>query len=170
MRACIGSQDAGHRAVLAQGRSPRFRIWILGQKATFLLLPPAIIICIIITTLFTGRCNHCSLTLLETLAVDDHKGASGGPVEQPFGLGSFHIDTAVAHRPPEVVVPISAMDGISPVKIHRPRNIGQIVTRSGHQSRSVFGINPEPAGHGRIPTDTGGNDCGEHRFLPFMGI
>ena len=51
---------------------------------------------------------------------------------EPFGIGIGHIDAAVAHRLPEVVVPVGAMERISLIEKHDPFDVIQIVIGSGH--------------------------------------
>ena len=55
--------------------------------------------------------------------------------EDLFGLFGFEVDTAVAHRLAEVVVPVGPVDGIARVKVHRIRHLRQIIIGSGHESR-----------------------------------
>ena len=73
--------------------------------------------------------------------------ANGGngayPVEYPFGFFGAHVDTAVAHRGTKIVVPISAVKGMTLCCEETcPGNAGQLVivkTRKEIAVAHVFG-------------------------------
>ena len=89
---------------------------------------------------------------------DEDGGADFGPVVEPVGIGGVHIDTAVGHGSTKIRVPVRAVKAVTLEKVHGPRNIGQIVTRSGHAGGFQFYIDGVAAGDSREGGDAGGND------------
>ncbi len=69
------------------------------------------------------------------------------------GKSDRQVDAAVAHRPAEVVVPVGAVDREAAGVIHRPRDIGKVVTRAAHAHGAVLAANGERAAPGRVRTD-----------------
>lgn len=56
----IGSQNTRHRAAFAQIWFPWWRLGVLGDETTFLMIPPPIVISIVIAAFRACRCNHSS--------------------------------------------------------------------------------------------------------------
>lgn len=83
-----------------------------------------------------------------------HRSTHPCPVIEPFGRAQRHIDAAVTHRPPEVVVPVRAVDGVSFVEEHHVGHVGQVVAvpsgAAAHPLRLILGIHSEGALHGRV--------------------
>jgi hypothetical protein len=77
-----------------------------------------------------GRQTALLIRSVMLLTVDHNERSMGSPVVQPGRVGTSQIDASVAHRAPEVVVPVGAMDGVAPVEVHCVGDTGQIVARS----------------------------------------
>ena len=61
-----------------------------------------------------------------------------GEVIKPLGFAGAHIDAAMAHRRPKIIMPISAVYAIIAVKIHRIRNISEVIAGTRHGGGNVF--------------------------------
>ena len=76
-----------------------------------------------------------------------------GEIIEPFGFAGAHIDAAMTHWRPKIIMPIGAMYAIVTVKIHCVRNIGEVVAGTRHGGRDVFEINIETTRYGgRLPS------------------
>ena len=79
------------------------------------------------------------------LVVEYHWYPHGRPLEEPAGLWNRQIDAPMAHRVPEVVVPIGTMDSVATVEVHDVRYIRKVVSRSVHILRNKLKIDVEGA-------------------------
>ncbi len=101
-------------------------------------------------------------------------GANFGPVENFFGIGFTHVDTAVRHRGAKIVVPPGTMNAVVFEKIHGVKNIGKGVffcpCATGHGSGIEFEPNSEFAGNGGVSSDTRRNKIFFNNLIAFVGI
>src|SRR4030067_1812603 len=88
---------------------------------------------------------------------------TGGNPSQRLRVGYGQVDAAVAHRRPEVFVPIGTVQAVALVEVHRIGNARQVVTGAGHGRRSILDVYPELARHGRVGLRAGRNDAGLDR-------
>ena len=72
--------------------------------------------------------------------MNDNPGSDICKIKYPIGVCSSHVDTSMAHRGAEIIMPVSPVDTIAFVKIHGVRHICQIVTRSCHIGAEQFDI------------------------------
>lgn len=89
-----------------------------------------------------------------------HRILAGGyngarPLVEPPGVLSPQVDTAMAHRLAEIVVPVGTVKGVGSVKEHDIRDIGQIVAGTGHGLRADLQVNVVAACDCRGPASTG---------------
>ena len=62
----------------------------------------------------------------------------------------------MAHGGAEIIMPVSSVDAVPFIKIHRVRNIGQIVARPGHVGVAIFGIDAILTGYSGVLPGAGG--------------
>lgn len=93
-----------------------------------------------------------------------------GPVVEPVGVWGGQIDTAVRHRCAEVTMPVGAVEAVALVKVHGPRDIGQVVPRSGHAGFFQFDVNSVVAENGGVGGDTGGDQKLFEEQTVFVGV
>ena len=82
--------------------------------------------------------------------LNQHGCADGRPIIVPQGLIIRQIHAAVTHGVAEIIMPVGPMDTIAFVKIHRVRDIRQIVTRSRHIGAEKFYIDLIFSNHGGV--------------------
>ena len=129
---------------------------------------------------------RCYITFWRMLIVNYHPGSSirsaGGdrifpirhsrrcPIKQFFCHQCRQIDTAMTHRRPEIIVPIGAVKPKIFIKIHRIRNIRQIIisvqflVSAGHFC--VFKFAPDIKFPRRRPAPLSGRDQAFQKDTP----
>ena len=70
----------------------------------------------------------------------DHR-ANRGEFKQPACVIGPQVDATMAHRRPEIMVPIGAMQSIILVEVHHVRHSWQVITWSRHRCGTIFDIN-----------------------------
>ena len=70
----------------------------------------------------------------------DNESPHIGPSVQPCRIGCRRVDAAVAHRVPEVVVPVRAVNSIAFIEVHHVGHIGQIITGAAHRLREILHV------------------------------
>lgn len=96
-----------------------------------------------------ARCDRESDKALATcLIVDNHWCANAGELVEPSRVGCRDVDAAMTHRLAKVVMPVSAMNGISAIEVHGPRYVGKIIPWAGHRGRGIFCVDGIAPGDG----------------------
>jgi len=82
------------------------------------------------------------------LRENQNGGADFSPVEKPFGIFDTHVDTAVAGRVTEIIVPGCSVEAVTLVKIHGPGDIGDVVAWASHAGGFKLDVDLIIAGDG----------------------
>ena len=84
------------------------------------------------------------------------------PLIQPLGIFAAQVDTAMASGRSPLVVPVSAMESVTGIKVHHVRHIREIVSWASHQLIVVFAFDTEftldGGGMSTTTADAGGKD------------
>lgn len=82
--------------------------------------------------------------------MNDNPGSDICKIKYPIGIRGSHVDTSMAHRGAEIIMPVGPMDTITFVKIHGVRDICQIIARSCHVGAEKFDIDLVFSYHGGV--------------------
>ena len=72
----------------------------------------------------------------------DHR-ANRCKIKKPAGIAGLQVDAAMAHRCPEIMMPVGAMQPIILVEVHHVRYSWQVIPRSRHRRGAVLDIDFE---------------------------